>query len=149
MTNTLDHQLNETPKQVALTLLDKDAKVRLVDKLQTQQMIHRGQKLLHRLVVLKNNKLFGRSDKVSDPDDNISIDSPVTNHYESGLGKMAVGAGMLALGIGIPYGAWLFASGAKDAIVKPSDPPAVSVPVEKPQPRTGVKMKNYSLRLGK
>lgn len=67
----------------------------------------------------------------------------------SSLGKMLLGAGLIATGIGIPAGAWMIASGAKDAIVKPSDPPAVSVPVEKSSERPAVNIGGYELRLGK
>lgn len=67
----------------------------------------------------------------------------------SSLGKMLLGAGLLATGIGIPAGAWMIASGAKESIVKPSDPPDVSVPVEKPSERPAVSIGGYELRLGK
>lgn len=64
----------------------------------------------------------------------------------SQLGKILLGAGLLATGIGIPAGAWMLASGAKDAIVKPSDPPAVSVPADDER---GVKVWRNKLRLVK
>lgn len=67
----------------------------------------------------------------------------------SSLGKILLGAGLLATGIGIPAGAWMIASGAKEATTKPSDPPAFSVPVEKPSERPAVTIGGYELRLGK
>lgn len=86
-------------------------------------------------------------------DETAYIDSPVTNHIHhaapSSLGKILLGAGLLATGIGIPAGAWMIASGAKDATTKPSDPPVVSVPVEKPSERPAVTIGGYELRLGK
>lgn len=78
----------------------------------------------------------------------------VHNHHQaapSQLGKILLGAGLLATGIGIPVGAWMIASGAHDALTKPSDPPAVSVLPEKPksEERPAVSIGGYELRLGK
>lgn len=94
----------------------------------------------------------GKPTEGSDVNDTVLGDmTTVHNHHQaapSQLGKILLGAGLLATGIGIPAGAWMLASGAKDAIVKPSEPPAAVTPA-KPEQRAGVKMRNYSLRLGK
>lgn len=84
-------------------------------------------------------------------------DMTTTHNYppakSSGVASMILGAGLLATGIGIPAGAWMLASGAKSAIVKPSEPPAVLVPqpAEKPTPteQNGVKVWRNKLRLVK
>lgn len=87
-----------------------------------------------------------------DVNDTVLGDMTTVHHHHqaapSQLGKILLGAGLLATGIGVPAGAWMLASGAKDAIVKPSEPPAAVTPA-KPEQRSGVKMRNYSLRLGK
>lgn len=90
--------------------------------------------------------------EVSNPDENIIIDSPTTNNYHqqapSQLGKILLGAGLMATGIGVPIGAAIVASGVKETIVPP-----VSVPAEKPveatPERPTVNIGEYELRLGK
>lgn len=106
-----DEQLTLEPSQIAKTLLDKKAKLDLLEKLRTQSVIFRGQKMLHKLVELKNRKLFGKeeAEAVTTPDDNVSIDSPITNHYypppaapqkqSSGLLKTLIWAGMTGAGL--------------------------------------------------
>lgn len=77
-----------------------------------------------------------------------------TNHYHpkpslGPLASMAIGAGLLATGIGIPVGAWMLAGGAKDVVV----PPVVEKPIEQPQEppseRPAVNVGGLELRLGK
>jgi hypothetical protein len=87
-----------------------------------------------------------------DVNDTVLGDMTTVHHHHqaapSQLGKILLGAGLLATGIGVPAGAWMIASGASDAIKKPSNPPAL-VPVEKPQERPAVNIGGYELRLGK
>lgn len=65
------------------------------------------------------------------------------------LASIAIGAGLLATGIGIPVGAWMLAGGAKDVVV----PPVVEKPIEQPQEppseRPAVNVGGLELRLGK
>ncbi len=82
-------------------------------------------------------------------DDTAYIDSPVTNHHhhtvkESSIGKLLLGAGLLATGIGAPIGAAILMSGAKDVVT-----PVIEKPVEKPPERPAVNIGGYELRLGK
>lgn len=94
----------------------------------------------------------GKPTEGGDVNDTVLGDMTTTHIHHappSSLGKMLLGAGLIATGIGIPAGAWMIASGAKDAIVKPSDPPEVSVPAEKPSERPAVTIGGYELRLGK
>lgn len=75
----------------------------------------------------------------------------VHHHHQqapSQLGKILLGAGLMATGIGVPIGAAILASGVKETVVPP-----VSVPVEKPvettPERPTVNIGEYELRLGK
>lgn len=90
--------------------------------------------------------------EVSNPDENIIIDSPTTNNYHqqapSQLGKILLGAGLMATGIGVPIGAAIIASGVKDTVVPPVTLPAEK-PVETTPERPTVNIGEYELRLGK
>lgn len=118
----------------AAEAVQANQKIEVLDKIRTSNMIFSGQKLLHRLALLKQNFQFGlpiKEESVSLPDDTIQFDCKTETHHHhapataqaAGMGTLAklAATAMLASGVGAPLS---IAAWNLPEILKALNPPA-------------------------